>query len=63
MTEHESLDSGSLLNPPGFCEVAGCTSPSMDSRWVILGSGDSRQIEVCWKHSEGDLDLDAISAG
>ena len=39
----------------GICEIAGCTSPGVTSRWVVLTGGHQRQIEVCWKHREGEL--------
>jgi hypothetical protein len=39
----------------GICEIAGCTSPGVTSRWVVLPGGRERRIEVCWKHREGEL--------
>jgi hypothetical protein len=53
MTEKESLERG-------ICDIAGCTSASVSSRWVVL-DGAERHIEVCWKHAEGTLDDVVIS--
>jgi hypothetical protein len=62
MSEHESLEDRTHLNPPGFCVIAGCTAPSVASRWIVLGSGEDREIEVCWKHAEGELDPESIAS-
>jgi hypothetical protein len=32
------------------------------SRWIVLGSGEDREIEVCWKHAEGELDPESIAS-
>jgi hypothetical protein len=63
MSEIESSDARTLLNPPGFCMIAGCSSPSVASRWIVVGSGEDREIEVCWKHAEGDLEPESIPIG
>ena len=60
MSDQET-EGRSLLNPPGFCDVFGCTGASVSSRWVVLGSGEDREIEVCWKHAEGELDPETIA--
>lgn len=44
-----------------FCEIAGCTGVSTTSRWVTIGHGDKRRVEVCWKHAEGEIDLESLS--
>lgn len=41
--------------------VAGCTGVSTTSRWVTIGHGDKRRVEVCWKHAEGEIDLESLS--
>ena len=61
MSEYESLEGRTHLNPPGFCIIPGCTSPSVTSRRVLLGTGEDREVEVCSTHAEGDLDLEWIS--
>jgi hypothetical protein len=58
MSDYESSESRTHLNPPGFCLIPGCTSPSVTSRRVLLRDGEDREIEVCAKHAEGDLDLE-----
>ena len=45
----------------GICEIAGCTSPGVTSRWVVLTGGREHQIEVCWKHRDGELS-DAVGS-
>jgi hypothetical protein len=62
MSENESSENRTHLNPPGFCVIPGCTSPSLTSRWVVLGSGVDREIEVCWNHAEGELELETITS-
>ncbi len=59
MSEHESEDR-THLNPPGFCVLPGCTASSVTSRRILLG-GEDREIEVCSKHAEGELDPDSIA--
>ena len=59
MNENESEDR-THLNPPGFCVVPGCTSSSVTSRRILLGDED-REIEVCSKHAEGELDPESIA--
>ena len=61
MGEYESSESRTHLNPPGFCVLPGCTSPSVTSRRILLGGREDQEIEVCWKHAEGDIDLETIS--
>jgi hypothetical protein len=61
MSEHESVEDRTHLNPPGFCVIAGCTAPSVTSRWNVGGDGADREIEVCWKHAEGELDPETIT--
>ena len=39
-----------------FCEIAGCAGTVTTGRWVTIGGGEERHVEVCWKHAEGDLD-------
>lgn len=63
MSEHEPLDDRIHLNPPGFCAVPGCTDSAIAHRHVLLGSGEEIQIEVCWKHAEGELDLESLETG
>jgi hypothetical protein len=46
----------------GICEIAGCTSSSVTSRWVVLGEGGGRQIGVCWKHADGELGGEELAA-
>jgi hypothetical protein len=31
------------------------------SRWVVVGEGENREIEVCWKHAEVELDPETIT--
>ena len=52
MTDDKPIAASSL------CEVVGCTDPATRSRWVVAGM--NRQVEVCWKHEEGDLTLDDL---
>ena len=61
MSEYLSGEDRTYLNPPGFCVLPGCTSPSVTSRRVLLDGREDREIEVCWKHAEGDIDLEALS--
>jgi hypothetical protein len=43
-----------------FCAIAGCTDHAMTQRWIVMGDGSQRQIEVCWKHSEGEIDAATV---
>jgi len=43
-----------------FCAVAGCTDHAMTRRWIVMGDGSQRQIEVCWKHSKGKIDAATV---
>jgi hypothetical protein len=61
MSDYESSESRTHLNPPGLCVIPGCTSPSVTSRRVLLGDREEREIEVCWTHAEGELDLEWLS--
>ena len=61
MSEYESSDSRTQLNPPGFCVLPGCTSPSVTSRRILLNDREDREIEVCWKHAEGEIDPETIT--
>jgi hypothetical protein len=61
MSEYESSESRTHLNPPGFCVLPGCTSPSVTSRRILLGGGEDLDIEVCRKHAEGELDPETIT--
>ena len=61
MTEHQSSEDRTHLNPPGTCFIPGCTSPSVATRWVPLGARDDREIEVCAKHADGELDPEIIA--
>jgi hypothetical protein len=61
MAEPEAHDERTHLNPPGFCVVPGCSGESVTTRVLPLGGGEEREVEVCWKHAEGDLDLDWLS--
>jgi hypothetical protein len=31
------------------------------SRRILLDGREDREIEVCWKHAEGDIDLETLS--
>jgi hypothetical protein len=62
MSEQDTGEDRIHLNPPGFCYIPGCTTPSETSRRVPLGGGEELEIEVCWKHAEGELDLDSITS-
>lgn len=39
-----------------FCEIAGCSGAATTSRWVVVEKEGKREIDVCWKHAEGDID-------
>jgi hypothetical protein len=43
-----------------ICEIAGCTGHATASRWIVTEVDGRRQIEVCWKHEEGDIDPDLV---
>lgn len=43
-----------------MCEIIGCSSPSTTTRWVMTEKDGRRQIEVCWKHAEGDVDPSSL---
>ena len=39
-----------------ICEIRGCNGEATATRWVFKGEDRERELEVCWKHAEGDLD-------
>ncbi len=39
-----------------ICEIRGCNGEATATRWVFKDEDGGRQLEVCWKHAEGDLD-------
>ncbi len=56
--------SDSANSSASICDIAGCTTPATASRWISIGEGEKRHLEVCWKHEDGDLterELDALS--
>lgn len=60
MSEQTPLGEGG-----SFCQIVGCTSPGTTTRWIMTEKDGRRQIEVCWKHAEGELteaDLDPESS-
>ncbi len=46
-----------------FCVVNGCTDTATRSRWIMTGPETQREIEVCWKHEEGELDINDLELG
>jgi hypothetical protein len=46
-----------------FCVVAGCTDPATRSRLMMVGPETERQVEVCEKHAEGELDINQLDLG
>ena len=49
----------SYTRPEGlssFCQIAGCTDPAVEERWVVVGEGDKAHLEVCYKHTTGEID-------
>ncbi len=61
MSDYESLEDRTHLNPPGTCFIPGCTGSSVTTRRVLLGARDDREIEVCAKHADGELDPEIIA--
>ena len=61
MSQYQSSDDRTHLNPPGTCFIPGCTTSSSTTRLVPLGARDDREIEVCAKHADGDLDPEIIA--
>ncbi len=45
-----------------FCEIIGCAGEGTHTRWVFTDDDGRRQIQVCWKHAEGELDPAQIQA-
>ena len=39
-----------------ICEIRGCNGDATATRWVFVEKDKGRELEVCWKHAEGDLD-------
>ena len=46
-----------------MCEILGCSGEGTTTRWVITEDHGKRELRVCWKHSEGELDPEKIPAG
>lgn len=46
-----------------FCVVEGCTDPATRSRWIMTGPETKREIEVCPKHEDGELDINRLDLG
>lgn len=45
-----------------ICEITGCNGEATATRWVLKDKDGGRELEVCWKHAEGDLDPKLIPA-
>lgn len=46
-----------------FCVVEGCTDPATRARLIVTGPEAKREIGVCWKHEEGELDINSLDLG
>lgn len=46
-----------------FCVVPGCTDPATRTRLVMTGPEVERQVGVCQKHEEGELDINDLGLG
>jgi hypothetical protein len=42
-------DSQSNPSAASMCEIIGCTSPAVATRWSM---DENRHLQVCYKHSE-----------
>lgn len=61
------MDMGETVNEisddraESFCEIAGCTGAVTNARWVTIGPGEERPVEVCWKHAKDDIEPSLLS--
>jgi hypothetical protein len=46
-----------------FCVVEGCTDKATHTRQIGTGPDSTREIEVCWKHESGELDINSLELG
>ena len=46
-----------------ICEIVGCNGEGTTTRWVITEDHGKRELRVCWKHEEGEIDPEMIPAG
>lgn len=46
-----------------FCVVPGCTDLATRERTIVEGPDVERQIAVCWKHEDGELDINSLELG
>jgi len=46
-----------------FCVVEGCTDPASRTRLIVTGPEIQREIEVCWKHEDVELDINSLDLG
>lgn len=46
-----------------ICEIMGCSGEGTTTRWIITEDHGKRELRVCRKHEEGDLDPGKIPAG
>lgn len=45
-----------------MCEILGCSGEGTTTRWIISEDHGKRELRVCWKHAEGELDPEMIPA-
>lgn len=54
--------SGQGSGDTSLCEIIGCSGEGTETRWVITEDHGRRQIRVCWKHAEGEIDPEEVEA-
>ena len=45
-----------------ICEIMSCSSEATTTRWVITEDQGKRELRVCRKHEEGEIDPGMIPA-
>jgi hypothetical protein len=46
-----------------FCVVEGCSDPETRPRWVMTDPETKREVLVCSKHAEVELDINSLDLG
>lgn len=46
-----------------MCEIMGCSGEGTSTRWIITEDHGKRELRICSKHAEGEIDPQEIPAG
>lgn len=54
---------GQTIDSMSMCEILDCSSEASTTRWVITEDQGKRELRVCSRHAEGDVDPETLPVG